>query len=186
MGLGHGIADFYGLTSQAFVAIHLYKTVFLFIFISKPDESIALTISSIVQNHWNETQISTLIYNRFIGFWEITTVLPETLTFSCSDWLIPGSKCPVQCIVINIRCQVSNPQRELPIYWRSTRRARVVQLEPNWLKHGPFYNICCKQQRKMECSTRWLWLTDSVPSVSHWCSEDNFGGGCVTCYRQVE
>jgi len=51
MGLGHGIADFYGFTTQAFVAIHLYKTVFLFIFISKSDESVALTIPSIVQNH---------------------------------------------------------------------------------------------------------------------------------------
>jgi len=51
MRLGHGIADFYGLTSQAFVAVHLYKTVFLFVFISKPDESVALTISGIIQNH---------------------------------------------------------------------------------------------------------------------------------------
>jgi len=118
------------------------------------------------------------IYGRFIGFCEITTALPETLTFGRSDGLITGSKRPVQCIVIDIRCQVSNPQRELPIYWRSTRRARVVQLEPNWLKHGPFYNICRKQQRKMECSTRWLWLTDSMPSVSHCFSEDSWGGMC--------
>ena len=78
------------------------------------------------------------------------TALPETLTFSCSDGLIPGSKCPVQCIVINIRRQVSNPQRELPIYRWTTRCARVVQLEPNWLKHDPFYNICCRQQTKIK------------------------------------
>ena len=80
-------------------------------------------------------------------------VLPQTPTFSCSDGLIPGGKCPVQCIVINIRCQVSNPQRELPIYRWTTRCARVVQLEPNWLKHDPVYNICCKVQTEIECST---------------------------------
>jgi hypothetical protein len=48
MGLGDGITDFYGLASQAFVAIHRHKTVFLFLFIGKPDESIPLTVASIV------------------------------------------------------------------------------------------------------------------------------------------
>jgi hypothetical protein len=48
MGLGDGIADFYGLASQAFVAIHCHKTVLLLIFVGKPDESIALTVASIV------------------------------------------------------------------------------------------------------------------------------------------
>jgi hypothetical protein len=48
MGLGDGIADLYGLASQAFVAIHCHKTVFLLLFIGKPDESISLTVASIV------------------------------------------------------------------------------------------------------------------------------------------
>jgi len=78
-------------------------------------------------------------------------VLSEaSLTFSCSDGLVSCSKSPVKCVVINIRCQVSNPQRELPVYWWTTCCACMVQLEPNLLKHDPFYEVCCKQHKKVK------------------------------------
>lgn len=77
MGLGDGIADFYGLASQAFVAIHCHKTVFLFLFIGKPDESVAFTVASIVKNHWKHTRMLLLIYTGFLWLCEITQDLSE-------------------------------------------------------------------------------------------------------------
>lgn len=82
----HSIADFQGLGTKTSVAVHAHQTIFLLLFISESDETVALAESGTVEDY-----------------------------FGCSNGVVLRGEGSVEGIIVHFSWKVSDPNAEFSV-----------------------------------------------------------------------